>query len=56
MRFFHSDGSAYGKLAEADAHRAKILADVYLALCTMGFKDREARKLVGAVSPARGQT
>jgi hypothetical protein len=54
IRFFHADGSEYGHPAEADVHRAKILADVHLALCTMGFKDREARKLTAAVCPRAG--
>ena len=54
LHFRHADGSVYGNLAEADAHRAKVLADVHVTLCTMGFKDREARKLTDAVCPRAG--
>ncbi|HKA90131.1 MAG TPA: HNH endonuclease signature motif containing protein [Haliangiales bacterium] len=52
LTFRHADGSAYGAPARPSA--AAILSDVHVALTGMGFKDREARWMVGQVRPHMG--
>jgi hypothetical protein len=43
--FEHADGRRYGS-PQLDAGRADVLAQVFSALCSMGYKEREARTLI----------
>jgi Holliday junction resolvasome RuvABC DNA-binding subunit len=52
VRFMHADGSAYG--APVNPRAAAILADVHQALTGLGFKDREARRMVKEICPHVG--
>jgi hypothetical protein len=52
LTFRHADGSSYG--APASPHAAAILSDVHQALTGLGFKEREARRMVETVRPQLG--
>ncbi len=52
LTFRHADGSVYG--APANPRAAAILADVHQALTGLGFKEREARRMVETVRPQLG--
>ncbi len=52
LRFIDADGSRYG--APANPRAAAILTDVHDALTGMGFKDREAKWMVGELRPHVG--
>jgi hypothetical protein len=51
--FEHADGTPYGS-PKVDGARAKTLSDVFELLCSLGFRQKEARHLVDRVRPHVG--
>jgi hypothetical protein len=47
--FKHADGTRYGS-PQIDGVRAEALAQLFGALCSMGYKERQARPMVDAVA------
>jgi hypothetical protein len=52
--FEHADGRAYGS-NEVDSAAADRFAEVFAALCILGFKEREARAHIDAARPLVGE-
>jgi hypothetical protein len=53
FRFLHADGGVYG--TPVNPARAVLLADVFQALCSSGFPEGQARRLVNRVIPHVGE-
>jgi hypothetical protein len=53
LAFTHADGRPYGT-PEPDAGRARVLAEVFQILASMGFRQREARQMVDEAGPHVG--
>jgi hypothetical protein len=53
LTFEHADGRRYGS-AEVDSAAADRFAEVFNALCILGFEEREARSYIEAARPHVG--